>query len=342
MRSTRSFLLCALSMLGMIRIGWPATDARQVVPAKIYSGYVVVIQGSIGSLNKRNFAIDTGAYPSIVDRELAHKLHLPTQNAELRVVDHNMNSELTSLPSLRVGPIQLAGLPVIVQDLSELSRTFGVRLDALIGLDVLARSSFRIDYRDKQVVFGRVDPLPLTAPIIWVNSMACVDVQVDNHPTRLLVDTGAASLLLFAKRLPWAAATSGRPRPYSNLGGNFQLNRVEARSLSVAGNDLGANPVFVSGTQNMSAYPFDGLLATGAMPFRQIAFDFERFELSWEPASSKADNARLQEAATPPQAMSFNADAQAGGASAPVPCAASALTRSDCVVPLPVRPVSSH
>jgi hypothetical protein len=256
---------------------------------------------------------------------------------ELRVIDHNINSQSTSIPNLEIGPIQTGDLKVVVQDLTSISETFGVRIDALIGFDVLARSSFRIDYRDQEVVFGPVDPLPLAAPLLWTDKMACVDLKVNDQPAHLLVDTGAASVLLFAQRLPWTTTYSGDPRGYRNLGGGFTLHEVKARNLELAGNSLGSGRVFISSAQNMTPFHFDGLLATGALPLRQVAFDFERQLLGWEPANSRADDVRRQ-ATTEPRlaALSLHAAVPVSGLGISGQC--TAMMGPGCGLPTPLRP----
>ena len=293
MRSTLLSFLCAVLVLSSPGSAQTTGSTQLVIPAKVYNGYLVVVQGSIGGMGKKNFAIDTGAYPSIIDRSIAKKLHLVARNEELRVVDHNINSQATFVPSLSLGPIRATNLKVLMQDLTPISETFGVHLDALIGLDILANSSFRIDYREKKVVFGPVDPLPMSAPMRWTDSMACVDLKVNDQPARLVVDTAAASSMLFTQRLPWASAGSGDPHGYSNLGGGFTLHDIKAHSLELGGNDLGAGQVFISNAKNLTPFHFDGLLATGSLPFRQIAFDFERQLLAWEPAGTRADRIRV-------------------------------------------------
>jgi hypothetical protein len=339
MRSTVLPLVCAVLLLRGLSNAQDESSSARVIPAKLYSGYLVVVQGSIGSLEKRNFAIDTGAYPSIVDRSIAKKLHLPVNNEELRVVDHNLNSQATFVPALSIGPIRAMNLKVVVQDLSSISETFGVRIDALIGLDILAYSSFRIDYREKKLVFGPVDPLPMAAPIRWTDSMVCVDLKVNDQQAHLVVDTGAASVLLFGQRLPWAATYAGDARGYLNLGGGFTLREVKAHSLALAGNELGAGPVFISNAQNMNPFHFDGLLATGALPFRQIAFDFERQLLGWEPASSRADYSRRQETtAARISALSFTAAAPVSW----LPISGQCTINGGCGESTPLRPFSTR
>jgi predicted aspartyl protease len=279
---------------------------EHIVPAKIYNGYLVVVQGSIGDLEKRNLAIDTGAYPSIIDQDLARKLHLEGEKGELRVVERNLKSRTAFVPSLAVGPMRATNLRVMVQDLTPISESFRVRIDALIGLDILVHTSFRIDYALKQVVFGPVDPTPYSVPMKWTDSMLCVDLNVNSRPTHLLVDTGAASLLLFADRVPWAREITDEAVGYSNIGGQFRLRRINAKSIELAGTNLGPSAVFVSEAHNMSPFHFDGLLATGVLPLRQIVFDMDRQRFGWEPTLSKADINRIRAARKPSTAVAMS------------------------------------
>jgi hypothetical protein len=268
-----------------------SSSSQHVVPLKLYGQHLIVVQGSIGSFEKRNLVIDTGAYPSIIDRGLAKKLHLSGPDERLDAVDHTLTRPAVVVPSVDVGPIHVAGLHSLVDDLSAVSERFGVRIDALIGLDVLDHSSFHIDYGARRIFFGPVVPLPSSAPFEKTDSMICVDLRAGRQSVRLLVDTGAQNLLLFGSHVSWLSARTRRTSAFTNLGGNLTLREISLDVLQLGDTDLGSQPIFVSDATNLPAYSFDGFLATAQ--FQQIAFDFERREFSWMVRNARLDQVRL-------------------------------------------------
>ena len=63
-----------------------------VLPFKIYGQQLIVVQGSIGPLEKRNLIVDTGAYPTVIDAAVAQKLSLSGHREELDAVDRTVSS----------------------------------------------------------------------------------------------------------------------------------------------------------------------------------------------------------------------------------------------------------
>jgi predicted aspartyl protease len=281
-RSSRVLVFLVITFsLSNWAIAQPSASTTLGLPLRLYNGYLVIVQGGIGHLEKRNLVIDTGAYPSLVSSHIAKELRLLGHREELRATGHNLNSEAVSLPHLRMGPIQVDDLKVMVENLTPLSLKIGIRIDAVVGFDVLAHVSFRIDYAEKKLFFGSVDPLPFAAPLRWRSGMACVDLKVNGRPAQLLLDTGAAKVFLFTKRLAWLPAHSGRVRESTSVGGNFDVREMKVESIKLAEVDLGTHDVLVSDAEEMESYPFDGLMATGG--FRQIAVDFEHQLFLWQP-----------------------------------------------------------
>jgi hypothetical protein len=263
--------------------------AQSNIPFKLLGEHLIVVRGSLGDLTNRNLVIDTGAYPSILETAVAHKLHLSGHNEELDAVNHKMSRPVVIVPSIEVGPIHAQMLRVMTADLSDASQAFGMRIDALIGLDVLQRASFRVDYRAKRMFFGRPEPLPYSAPFEWTSGLLTVDLQSDGGSLRLLVDTGAQSTLLLGSHL--SLTHRGKNREFTNLGGNFQLREVQLENVQLGEIDLGSQAVYVADSSHLPAYPFDGFLST--IQFEQIAFDLERHVFSWKARDSRDHRVHL-------------------------------------------------
>src|SRR5258708_16849563 len=136
-----------------------AHPAPMQVPIRLFWNYLVVVEGSLGNVQKLHFLVDTGAYPSIVDQKIARNLGLAEQPARVNLANKSVPTGRVILPSLIVGPVRAEALPVLTQDLSYMQKAVGYKVDAIIGLDVLRRSSFTIDYRSKEIRFGPVEGL---------------------------------------------------------------------------------------------------------------------------------------------------------------------------------------
>lgn len=288
----------------------------QVVPLNLYGQHLIVVQGSVGRLGKRNLVIDTGAYPSIIDRDIAKKLKLSGHAEEVDAVNRTVSRTAVIVPSVDIGPIRATGVRALVDDLSSLSQETGVRIDALIGLDVLAHSSFRIDYAAKRIFFGPVTPLPSSAPFERVDSMICLALRVGRQSLRLLVDTGAEKTLLLGPRVAELILASKQSQEFRNLAGHFTLRQVSLRSLQLSDTDLTTQPIFVSDATNLPPYKFDGFLST--VQFRQIAFDFERQEFSWMTNDKRRDLVRSASSSpdvSPDVALSMDSASKAGARS---------------------------
>lgn len=258
------------------------TQSEFVLPVKLYGEHLVVVRGGIGELLEQNLVVDTGSYPSAIDADVARKLKLKVNQGEGRALGQNIPAGATIVSQVEIGPLQARGLPVVVEDLSKLSAQLGVRVDALIGLDVLARSSFRIDYVAKEMAFGAPEKFVFAAPLESRKAMGCVAMNVDGHVVHLLIDTGAAKTVLFTDRVPWLSHTQKPEQAYRTLAGVLRLSGAKANALQVGSASLAPDDVFISDARNMGIFPFDGVLATRGAHFNKIAFDFEHEVFSWE------------------------------------------------------------
>ena len=256
---------------------------RFSLPLRLYRGYLIVVDGSIGNLQKLNFLVDTGAYPTVVDQRISHGLALVEKAATAGLSTQRLQTKSTVLPSLRVGPIRVESLGVLTQDLSFLEKALGCRVDALVGMDVLAKTSFSIDYQSRQVLFGPIQDERFSVPFESGLQFMIVKMILQNRQVRLLIDTGDPAVMLFQSLLHDSKGLqdSGNETG-TNLAGQFQRKRVRVAEVGLGKEKLGPQTVFIVNDAKDTGRDFDGVLGPRGLQFREIAFDFEHQRFSWK------------------------------------------------------------
>jgi Aspartyl protease len=261
----------------------PVPNPAIELPVQLYRDYLVVVEGSIGNLEKLTFIIDTGAYPSMVDQRIATALGLREIDGKVGLVNQNVQTKLATLPVVAVGPARVENVPVLVQDLSSLEKTLGRRIDAVVGLDVLGKTSFSINYRTKRLRFGPVDRTRSTVSFETDPSLITVEVRLDGRTVRLLVDTGASALMLFQSRIGnLVSPAAGRLAKATNVGGDFQRQAVLIPEMRLGKENLGPQRGFLVADQIDYGRDFDGVLSMRGLHLEEIGFDFKNHQFSWK------------------------------------------------------------
>ena len=168
---------------------------------RAYRDYLVVVQGSLGGKLGRNLIIDTGTDPSVIDRRVAQELHMAGVAGKLAVHDQVVDAQQAVLPSVQIGTLRAEFLPVLIRDLGFLQKDLGVRIDGIIGLDVLRLSNFTIDYTTRRIVFGAAPVYGSSAPLQSTPPWLTVKMEVDGVSIRVLLDTAASGIILFQSRI---------------------------------------------------------------------------------------------------------------------------------------------
>jgi hypothetical protein len=244
----------------------------------MYRDYAIVVRGSVKDRDKLNFLIDTGSSSTVVDASLAKKLRLATSSRTISVFDGTVVVEEALLPGLQLGSLQVAWLPVVVQDLASFRDIFSVRVDAIVGIDVLSRSSFTVDYEHSKLIWGPGEPLPDTISCDPRFPYPTVPLLIGNRTLNVYVDTGAQELALFENRTGTITGTQVvREETRTTLTGPIVVKTAELCDVT-----LGAT--FWARRQGtlMKGSLFDGTLGPRWLGVKRIRFDVERNVVSWE------------------------------------------------------------
>jgi predicted aspartyl protease len=275
---------CSLAMIATVLVsGSTQRSATTVadVPFELYQRHLVVTKGSIGYLNGLSLLIDTGTIPSVVDTRIARKLHLQTASSQLVAFGERIAIQSAVVDGFRIGALQSGPVPAGVGDLSYLR---GVRVDAIVGLDVLARMSFSIDYRTRMLSFSPEGQEESVASLELAWPFLTVRMTIGGQQVRLLVDTGSSDLVLFEARMPSALANppwKGDKTVYY-ASGAARLLRLELRQARLGTHTWDKLPAWTL-DRALDGYPdsIDGVLGVAALGCRRVRFDFERGELGW-------------------------------------------------------------
>lgn len=254
---------------------------------RLHQDYLIVVEGNLGDLKHQNLLIDTGSDTTILDKRVVRKLQLELEHASLGTISHDVDAWRTVLPTCQVGPITCRNYNVLVQDLSFLERGLGTRVDAIIGLDLMSSLSFTVDYRAKRILFGAPEVMDHKIAFETAPPLVTVPVTLNGRQMRLLVDTGASSLMLFKTRWPEVKPKEMpffRPkdetRQSTNIGGELTRHMIALKSMSLGGTELGNKTAFLVDDRGTTG-PFDGLFNPVAIGLREISFDFEHQSFGW-------------------------------------------------------------
>ncbi|HEX3321332.1 MAG TPA: pepsin/retropepsin-like aspartic protease family protein [Terriglobales bacterium] len=256
-------------------------QAQNEIRFRLIDNWAIVVEGAIAGTSHVSMLIDTGAVPSAIDGCLAKQMGLSGTRSEISVMNRTIGAERIRVSDVRVGPVSVAGLEMVAVDLSQISKALGTRIGAVIGLDLLGKQSFNLDYRHRRIAF-RADSAGMDAVHFEVGEEASgkyivIPVESEGQKLKVLLDTGTKDLMLFKNRVHGMVnALPTRAVSNLNAGGEDHLSEVELPSLSMGPLTRQKQKAYLWTFTEDRDRGFDGLLGPAALGVAIIRFDFER------------------------------------------------------------------
>lgn len=257
-----------------------AAEPPRAIPFKLYDGFAIVVRGGIGNQNDLNILIDTGAVPSVIHQRLARKLDLQGPREDISVVGQNLSVERVTIPRTRLGTVEFPPVSVVVLDLTSFEKRLGLRLDAIVGLDVFSGRDFSIDYQLRQIEIGtranNGEAVPFELLMAADAPYVVLRMEANSRVVRLLLDTGADGITLFASHMrgvSLALQKSDARKDVSALG-EYAGERVQLSDVSLGGVRRGKRrATMIPGAA--SPQQFDGMLGPTSLGITRLDFNFQ-------------------------------------------------------------------
>ena len=248
------------------------TIPAESVPVHVLGGFLVVAQGQIGGeLSRQNFILDTGTSPSILNTRVARQLGLALAPAKVAAIGRDAEVAVTSVPRLRLGSLQVEAATFLVTDLTDVERAWNIPIAGILGLDILGKRSFRLDYERALLEFGEVSTEGIPIGLSEGLNLPIAEVRINGKALRLLVDTGSDHLVFFTKQagavLP---ESSSAPLQGNSVAGGIPVRQALPLEFEWSGRRFQQNALVVPGRVESL---FDGLMSVRSMGFRSLAMD---------------------------------------------------------------------
>jgi len=258
-----------MSVLGVLAIGivalTPALYGAVTQPPAVTSfergRSDIVLAVRLNGQGPFRFLLDTGSTNTSVSSRTAEAIRAPVvAKASMGSVAGSRMTLVVRIDSLGVGPVRVDDLLASVVELNEIPG--GDDLDGVIGHDALGSLRYTIDFRQRQVIWFPSEAMEARGTSLELQSSSgrfLIALPQRHSLLRLVPDTGAASLLLFAPdnalpvtRLP-ASAT------LTTMTGDSEVRLATLRELRVGALTLRDVPAVVAERDRSEPSEVDGL-----------------------------------------------------------------------------------
>jgi hypothetical protein len=251
----------------------------------IYRGYLIVAPVDIGKFRGLRFLLDTGTTSTVIDRRLAKRLGLVGRPRKVINFNRLITVECAELPEIAFGPDQASNLPVLIEDLRYLQTGQG-SVDGIIGLDLLRRGNFLVDYVESRIVFGTTETADMQAvPMRVSQTVLSVEAQLNGRPVWMIADTGLLRTMLYERGLEALLENDriqGHVRSQS-MGGAVDNRVSTVLQFRLGSQDLEREVLFVPAPPADHLDDVAGFLGPASLKAKQVMFDFDAHQLRWKP-----------------------------------------------------------
>lgn len=257
------------------------------IPFKLLEGFGIVVRGEIGSMRDLNFLLDTGAVPSVLGQRAASRMGIRGARGSLTLLNKDSQAEYATVDGVQLGWIHAEHLPMVVVDLAHLEQRLGMRIDAIIGLDMLVGQDISIDYKHRKITRGlsglarhsvAVETFSASGAPYWV-----IPISLGDAVFHVLLDTGANDLGLFAPRVSTQfKLVRSETITHDSATGEQKATTLSPMTLVLSDAKFKNQLAVFLGDPPGALPEIDGMLGPTALGITRIELDWEQKCLRWD------------------------------------------------------------
>jgi hypothetical protein len=250
------------------------------IPFRSYD-HLIVVKGSINGIPDLNFIIDTGASNTMINRHLSKRLRLKTSTVDVVSWGERIQVRCGKLEEIRIGETTFTDIETRVGDL-EISRD--VRVDALIGLDLLKRTGVLIDYEHRVISFESHRDFEQQAVFYPNLPYLPIRLKIQDKLFTLILDTGSPFMILFEEEVMKKidVTLTAEREQIGHVGGNVKLRKVLIKETSLAETALETITAFLMDVSSSLYGGADGIFSPASLKLKRLQINFETKRISWE------------------------------------------------------------
>ena len=220
----------------------------------------IVLAVTLNGRGPFRFLLDTGSTHTAVSAETATAIGAPVvARATMASAAGSRDTLVVRIDSVEVGPITATDLLPSVVEVG----MAGDGIDGVIGQDALASVRYTIDYRQRRVVWWPDSSLEARGSSLSLepsHGRFLVTLDQRHSRLRLVPDSGADSLLLFAPKTTLPVTRLPAPATLTTTSGATEVRLAKVRELSVGTLTLRDVPAVVADRDRSEPDEVDGLL----------------------------------------------------------------------------------
>jgi len=222
----------------------------------------IVLAARLNGRGPFRFLLDTGSTHTAMSAETAEAIGAPVvAKAAMGSAAGSRETLVVHVKSLEVGSMTVSNLLASVIELAEIPG--GSTIDGVIGHDALGSLRYTIDFRQRRVVWTRSDATDARGSSVELQVSGgrfLIALPQRQSLLRLVPDSGAASLLLFAPNIGLPVTRLPTLVTLTTTSGHTDVRMATVRELHVGSLLLRDVPAVVAERDRSEPVEVDGLL----------------------------------------------------------------------------------